>query len=108
MLGGFIQFADNAAALQAMRSEWARTDNVSVADRVAHLLGTLAGGNNGSTVLNSTTVKDDEVKDVLTGGSGKDWYLRNSQSPTVSKRDVVNDLDVAPFESVFTEIDTWL
>ncbi|MBC8116850.1 MAG: LEPR-XLL domain-containing protein [Candidatus Saccharimonas sp.] len=108
MLGGSIQFADNAAALQAMRSEWARTDNVSVADRVAHLLGTLAGGNNGSTVLNSTTVKDDEVKDVLTGGSGKDWYLRNSQSPTVSKRDVVNDVDVAPFESVFTEIDTWL
>jgi len=103
LLGGFTQFVSNAVAFPALMMEW--TSASPYTDRVAHLLGTLPGGLNGSTVLNSTTVKDDAVKDTLAGSGGGDWYLRNSVSLPVSKRDVVNDVDL---ENVFTEIDTWL
>ena len=39
-----------------------------------HLLGTLEGGQNGSTTLNSTTVFDDGVADSLNSATGGgDW-----------------------------------
>ena len=40
----------------------------------------------------------------VTGGIGKDWYLRNSLGLTVANRDTITDFDA---DSVFTEIDTW-
>ena len=72
---------------------------------MAHLLGTLGGGANGGFTLTSTTVKEDAAKDTLTGGSGRDWYLRNSLGLTVANRDTVSDTDL---DSVFTEISNWL
>ena len=91
------------AALIALLSEW--TSANSYDNRVAHLLGTLAGGLNGTTILDPTTVLEDARKDTLTGGSGRDWYLRNSLGLTVANRDTVSDTDL---DSVFTEISNWL
>lgn len=50
-------------------------------------------------------MNDDGAKDTLRGGSGQDWYLRNSLGLPTSIRDTVTDIDI---DSVFTEIDTWL
>jgi Ca2+-binding RTX toxin-like protein len=93
----------NATALIALRSEW--TSASSYENRVAHLLGTLAGGANGNYKLTSTAVKEDSMKDTLTGGTGKDWYLRNNVGATVANRDTVTDTDL---DSVFTEMSSWL
>ena len=106
MLGARYTLEADNTALVALLTEW--TSASSFINRVAHLLGTLAGGANGGFTLTSATVKEDGIKDKLTGGSGKDWYLRNSLGATVANRDTVTDADVSPFDSVFTEIDTWL
>ncbi len=103
LLGAWYSLENSTTALAALFSEW--TSGSAYADRVAHLLGTLAGGANGSFTLTSTTVKEDNAKDTLTGGSGKDWYLRNSLGATLANRDTTTDIDI---DSVFTEIDTWL
>ncbi len=103
LLGAWYSLENSTTALAALLSEW--TSGSAYADRVAHLLGTLAGGANGSFTLTSTTVKEDNAKDTLTGGSGKDWYLRNSLGATLANRDTTTDIDL---DSVFTEIDTWL
>ena len=107
LIGGYTQFVSNALAFTALMAEWTRTDN-SFADRTDHLLGIANGGLNGITVLAPNTVKDDEVEDLLSGGSGKDWYLRNNLSLVLSKRDVTTDTDISPLDSLFTEIDNWL
>lgn len=69
------------------------------------MLGIQPGGANGSFTLTSTTVKEDASKDSLKGGTGQDWYLRNSLGVTVADRDSVTDADL---DSVFTEISSWL
>ena len=101
LIGAAYTLEGDATALAKLRSEW--TSGSTYANRMAHLLGTLAGGLNGTTVLTSTTVKEDAAKDTLTGGSGKDWYLRNSLGATVANRDTVTDA----VGSVFTEINAW-
>ncbi len=106
LLGARYTGEADTASLTALLAEWISASSFD--NRVAHLLGTLAGGANVGFTLTSATVKEDGVKDTLTGGSGKDWYLRNSLGAVVANRDTVNDADVSPFDSVFTEIDTWL
>ena len=70
-----------------------------------HLLGTITGGLNGSTVLNSTTVMEDSIAETLAGGSNRDWYLRNNLGAVVPKHDTTVDADL---DSLFTEINSWL
>ena len=103
LLGARYINEGDTTALAALLTEW--TSANSFDDRVAHLLGTLAGGANGGFTLTPTTVKEDAAQDTLTGGSGKDWYLRNSTGLTVANRDTISDADL---DSVFTEISTWL
>lgn len=103
LLGTGYTGENNVFALIALRSEW--TSASSYLNRVAHLLGTAAGGANGNYKLTSATVKEDNMKDTLKGGAGKDWYLRNSLGMTVANRDLVDDADL---DSVFTEISSWL
>ena len=103
MLGANDLLGADANSLVALRSEWAAAKPDDT--RVAHLLGTLGGGGNGTTVLTSTTVKEDGVTDTLTGGSGRDWYLNNAAGAMVANFDSVTDADL---DSVFTEINTWL
>ncbi len=103
LLGTGYTGENNVLALIALRSEW--TSASSYDNRVAHLLGTLAGGANGSYRLTSATVKEDNVMDTRNGGNGKDWYLRNSIGAIEANRDTVTDADL---DSVFTEISSWL
>lgn len=83
-------------------SEW--TSASSFNDRTAHLLGTLADGANDGYTLTRSTVREDSSADTLIGGSGRDWYLRNSLGTPNIFRDTVTDADL---DSLFTEIDTW-
>ncbi len=103
LVGARYTLEKNVTALLALRSEWISSSSYDT--RVAHLLGTLGGGLNGSYVLTSTTVKEDSSRDRLLGGTGKDWYFRNIAGATVSQRDLVTDSEV---DSVFTEISSWL
>jgi uncharacterized repeat protein (TIGR01451 family) len=80
----------NGAALAAIIAEW--VSNAPYATRVSHLTGATAGGLNGSFVLNSTTVHDDNQIDVLTGGKDTDWFLANTTG--TGARDNLKD-DVA-------------
>jgi extracellular elastinolytic metalloproteinase len=73
LVGGTTAWDVNQAALNALLQEWTRAD-ADYATRVAHLRGDLAGGLNGTYLLNSTTVFDDGAADALTGGSGTDWF----------------------------------
>src|SRR5439155_329578 len=70
-------------ALEDLMIEWSEggidppaTDQQQYDARVAHLLGILAGGENGSTFLNRGTVTDDGVADSLEGGQGRDWFFK--------------------------------
>jgi Ca2+-binding RTX toxin-like protein len=102
LIGGRYLLETDASVLQLLLAEW--TSAAAYNDRKAHLEGTLAGGANGSNWLKLGTVKEDNANDTITGGAGKDWYLRNSQGTTTDSRDTVaTDLD-----SVFTEISSWL
>jgi MBG domain (YGX type)/Bacterial Ig-like domain (group 3)/Putative Ig domain/PKD domain/RTX calcium-binding nonapeptide repeat (4 copies) len=76
LIGGTTAFDGNPAALNAVMQEWARTD-ADYDTRVAHLTGTLAGGKNGSWLLNSSSVHDDSSVDVLTGGPGRDLFFQS-------------------------------
>jgi hypothetical protein len=85
LIGGTTDYTQgglNAAAFDAIIQEWNRTD-LGFDDRMSDLLtGSNAQGiaaNNviaGTAVLlDSTTVHDDLAADVLTGGTGRDWYF---------------------------------
>ena len=103
MLGADYTGGTDAKSLILLRNEWA--SSTAFDTRIAHLLGTLIGGANGSTLLTSLTVIEDGAVDTLTGGSGRDWYLNNAEGSVVENRDSVTDADL---DSVFEEINTWL
>lgn len=67
LIGGATSHDANANALFDALAEWTRSD-LSQAGRIAHLR--TGGGLNGSTVLTSLTVSDDDALDIVTGGSG--------------------------------------
>ncbi len=63
----------DASSLNAIMSEWSRTDR-NFSSRLDDLFN--GGGLNGSSVLNSSTVLDDGVLDSLVEGTGgQDWFL---------------------------------
>jgi hypothetical protein len=78
----YTQPSLNAAAFDAILQEWTRTD-LGFDDRMSDLLtgsnalGVPANNVIGGTpiLLNSMTVHDDLARDVLTGGTGRDWYF---------------------------------
>lgn len=74
LIGGTTDHDGNLAAWSAIVDEWSRTD-VTYANRIDHLFGTLGGGRNGSTYLNGSTLHDDGVADTLTGDGNTDWFL---------------------------------
>ena len=77
------------AALDALLDEW--SSSASYSNRIAHLQGTLPGGQNGSYLLTTSTVHDDGTADTLQGGSGDDWFFaaggsRKTRDRVTSKR----------------------
>src|SRR5262249_39269794 len=78
LLAGFTNFHAHPAALQAIQTEWTRTD-ASYAQRIADL--SAGGGNNGAYVLNNATVHDDGSRDSLIGGAALDWFFAHLFNP---------------------------
>jgi Ca2+-binding RTX toxin-like protein len=72
LLGGVTDFETDLTGLALIVAEW--NSGSLYADRVAHLTGT-AGGLNGTAFLSASTVHNDGVKDVLTGGKDSDWFV---------------------------------
>ncbi len=93
LIGGTTSHDTNSNALFAAMAEWAR-DDLDLNHRMAHLR--TGGGLNGSTVLTGGvggTVQDDNAADILSGGSGNDWYWANiNQDIFIGKKknEVVN------------------
>jgi Ca2+-binding RTX toxin-like protein len=88
----------DSAALEDIMAEWEfggidppATDQQQYDARVAHLLGILAGGENGSIFLNRRTVTDDGVADRLEGDQGRDWFFKFGADTIV---------DLSPLERV--------
>jgi PKD repeat protein len=75
LVGGWTNYDNNLTALMAILAEWTRTDE-TYAQRVAHITGAATGGVNLFYNLNSTTVHDDGMHDVLaTDGAHQDLVL---------------------------------
>ena len=82
LIGGTTDYDTNVVALDAVLAEWSRTD-ASYQKRISDLLGPTAGGTagglNSGYYLNPTTVHNDGVKNILTGGYGLDWFFPSAQ-----------------------------
>jgi Ca2+-binding RTX toxin-like protein len=79
LIGGSTAHDPSETALQAILTEWLRTD-VTYEARIQHLTGATTGGLNGSSLLRfqnqpSDTVKDDGVADELRGQGDQDWFF---------------------------------
>ncbi len=72
LIGGTTAYDADPEALRAILAEWSRTD-LGYSQRVSDLMN--GGGLNGTFKLNEETVFGDLAKDILTGGSGKDWFF---------------------------------
>jgi ELWxxDGT repeat protein len=85
LIGGYTSFdsdtLSNQAALAYIMAEWDSTD--SYATRIKELQN--GGGLNGSSVLNSTTVFDNNATDLLYGGAGLDWFFAHTKGKNQDK-----------------------
>jgi hypothetical protein len=63
LIGGFTNYDQNLAALEAIMAEWNSAD--SYATRTSVL----------SSYFNTSTVHDDGVSDQINGGGGQDWVF---------------------------------
>ena len=77
VIGGTSTLSGNTAALNAVMLEWGDTSK-AYADRIRHLTSGGAGSANGSTRLNSSTVKNDSRPDSVNGGSDLDWFFQSA------------------------------
>ncbi len=81
LIGSRTVYDLNTSALADIMAEWEREDIVGTAQfqyltRIRHLMGTLPGGENGTTFLTASKVIDDAAADTLDGGAGLDWYFQ--------------------------------
>jgi Ca2+-binding RTX toxin-like protein len=81
VIGAGTVFDTNIPALQAIQKEWTRTD-ADYLTRIGHLKGTIAGGLNGPTFLNSSTIHDDAIADIAAGAAGQDWFFTKAFDST--------------------------
>ena len=72
LIGGTTSYDLQATALEAVMSEFARTDE-DFLSRLTHLLS--GDGSNGDTLLNPTTVASHKKGSVLSGGAGANWFI---------------------------------
>jgi uncharacterized protein (TIGR03118 family) len=80
LIGGSTAYDTNTTALLQILKEWTSADSYTA--RVA----ALRTGANGLPKLDSTTVTDDGVRDILVGGPGLDWFFTGPQDRTPGKR----------------------
>jgi len=98
LIAGWTLFEVNDAALCAIMAEW--TSSREYATRVANLTGADTGErlNGGFFLQQGVTVFDDDVRDVLTGSAGLDWFLFSDTE------DKVTDLSALEFADVLDYI----
>jgi Ca2+-binding RTX toxin-like protein len=101
LIAGYTVFDGDQTALSAIMAEWTNTGNF--ATRTANVSGTGTGPTfearkNGTYFLttqgSSPTVRDDSVKDIMTGSDGQDWFFANLASGVLDK---VTDLTASEF-----------
>jgi hypothetical protein len=71
LVGGTTNFDGDVQALDALMTEWTRTD-LPYASRVEDLL--VGGGHNGTTLLNTSTFHSNGGGNTMTGGPGLDLF----------------------------------
>ena len=91
----------NLAALEAIHTEWRRTD-LTTTQRINSIKVTGVGPGNAYKLLGGTTVFDDAARDTLTSGSGGDWFLANPGGTSVL--DKITDLNSVDFIDSITFI----
>ena len=82
LIGGTYAHQANRLAIDALMTEWTRTDR-DYADRVTNLRDGGDDGLNGAWLLNDTTISDDGVADTLRGKRGLDWFLANDSDDKI-------------------------
>ncbi len=82
LIGGSTVYDANLVALTALLAEWGSGDNYQT--RVNDLFGTGTGGQNGSTLLDATTIINDAAIHSLVGGSGMDWFWLEAGTDKIS------------------------
>jgi Ca2+-binding RTX toxin-like protein len=98
LIAGTTSFDNNPKALASLMVEWSRTDLPGTAQqqydtRIAHLEGLLPGGLNNFYLTPGTVHGNDHAGDVLSGGSGLDWFW-------VGPGDTITDLNLGGTEKV--------
>jgi Ca2+-binding RTX toxin-like protein len=85
LIAGTTAYDTDPTALSALMAEWTRTDR-SVVQRIADLTTGGDGALNGHYTLSTKTVFNDGASDILTGGSGLDWFFFARPDDTVKNR----------------------
>jgi uncharacterized protein (TIGR03118 family) len=80
LIGGTTAYDSNIPALLQILAEWTSTDPYTMRVDKLH------NGTGGLPILNSTTVFDDGVEDVLHGGSGRDWFFAGPNDKTPGRQ----------------------
>jgi hypothetical protein len=75
LIGGYASYDSNTTALAYIMAEWDSSD--SYATRVKKI--NKGGGLNGSYLLNSTTVFNNNWSDSLYGGASLDWFFASTR-----------------------------
>ena len=89
LIGGNTSWDEDLAALQAIIAEWGKVPP-NQSSKVAHLTSNGKGGLNNPYKLRTGAdgnVFDDAAVDVLTGGTGDDWFFRK----TGTNADIISD-----------------
>jgi hypothetical protein len=82
IIGGTTNFDANIAALTSIMAEWSSGSSYAV--KIKHLSGALAGGKNGTVLLNANSVHNNGQASTLTGGKGLDWFWKSAQDQTLN------------------------
>jgi ELWxxDGT repeat protein len=90
LIGGYTSYDNNTTALAYIMAEWDSSD--SYATRISKL--SKGGVLNGSYVLNSTTVFNNDAINVLYGGTGIDWFFAHLKGKNVDQVKNLNSGEV--------------
>ena len=87
LIGGMTSIDADAAALLQVLDELKSNDSFGVR------IDKLRNGTGGLPMLNTTTVVDDALRDMLQGGPGRDWFLTGINDKITGKHseDIVNN-----------------
>jgi RTX calcium-binding nonapeptide repeat (4 copies) len=94
LIGSTTSYDLQAAALEAVMSEFARTGE-DFLTRLTHLLS--GNGANDPVMLNPGTVQSDDAVNILTGGTGPNWFFQSAGPDLINAADRKPGDVVTPF-----------